>query len=107
MSFSISRGLAVVIFAAKVAAIITAAFEEEGNPLATLDQHDLDALSIKINEDQIFSVLKLEAKAAFNTVHGLPISQEAASQLQSTINELSFSSIQSAVNSDPYHPKVY
>jgi hypothetical protein len=44
---------------------------------------------------------------AFQTAHGIPISQEADSSLDAAIDELTFSSIQKAVNNDPYYPKVY
>lgn len=86
---------------------IVVASNSGGNPLATLDQRDLDALSIKINEDHDFAILKAEAKATFQTAHGLPISQEANSRLDAAIDELAFSSIQKAVNNDPYYPKIY
>lgn len=98
----ISRGLG-----AFAAATITVAANSGGNPLATLDQRDLDALAIKINEEHDFAFLKAEAKATFQTAHGLPISQEANSRLDAAIEELAFSSIQKAVNNDPYYPKIY
>jgi hypothetical protein len=79
----------------------------DGNPLATSDQRTLDALAIKINQDKSFPVLKAEAKAAYKTAHGLPVSDEASSSLDAAIDELAFSSIQKAVNSDSYFPKVY
>ncbi|KAL2803351.1 hypothetical protein BJX63DRAFT_75069 [Aspergillus granulosus] len=78
-----------------------------GNPVATTDQRDLDALAIKINNDHSFTVLKAEAKAAYKTAHGLPISDEASATLDQAIDELAFSAIQKAVNGDPYYPKVY
>jgi hypothetical protein len=87
-------------------ATIAVASNSGGNPLATSDQRDLDALSIKINEDHDFAFLKAEAKATFQTAHGLPISQEAGSRLDSAIDELAFSSIQKAENNDPYYCKA-
>ncbi|OBT73338.1 hypothetical protein VF21_08416 [Pseudogymnoascus sp. 05NY08] len=89
------------------AATIAVASYSGGNPLATSGQRYLDALSIKINEDHDFAFLKAEAKATFQTAHGPPISQEANSRLDAAIDELAFSSIQKAVNNDPYYPKVY
>ncbi|KAJ5433153.1 uncharacterized protein N7458_012309 [Penicillium daleae] len=79
----------------------------DGNPLATPDQQTLDALAIKISQDDNFTVLKAEAKAAYQTAHGLPISDEASSSIDAAIDELAFSSIQKAVNGDTYFPKVY
>lgn len=79
----------------------------DGNPLATSDQQVLDAFAIKINQDDNFTVLKAEAKAAYKTAHGLPISDEASSSIDAAIDELAFSSVQKAVNSDTYFPKVY
>lgn len=108
MHFSkVSQALGAILAATTLVAPTTAAPESGANPLATLDQRNLDELSIKINEDQGFVVLKAEAKAVYGTAHGLPISQEASSSLASAIDELAFSSIQKAVNSDPYYPKVY
>ncbi|KAJ5949049.1 hypothetical protein N7454_000633 [Penicillium verhagenii] len=77
------------------------------NPLATTDQRNLDDLAIQIYQNNTFTVLKAEAKAAYETAHGLPISEEALSSLDAAIDELAFSSIQKAVNNDPYYPKVY
>ncbi|KFY15352.1 hypothetical protein V492_02042 [Pseudogymnoascus sp. VKM F-4246] len=102
MKFSVSQTLGVV-----AAATFATASNSGGNPLATLDQRDLDALAIKINEDHDFAILKSEAKATFQTAHGLPISQEANSRLDAAIDELAFSSIQKAANNDPYYPKIY
>lgn len=78
-----------------------------GNPLATPDQQALDALAIKINQDDNFTLLKAEARADYKTAHGLPISDEAASSLNAAIDELAFSAIKKAVNDDAYFPKVY
>ncbi|CAL5869189.1 uncharacterized protein PFLUO_LOCUS3417 [Penicillium psychrofluorescens] len=102
--FSLSRGLGVFVVAAFT---VCATSDSSGNPLATIDQHALDALAIEISNDDHFVVLKAEAKAAFQTAHGLPISDEAASSLDEAIDELAFSSIQKAVNTDAYHPKIY
>lgn len=103
MHFLISRGLQVVALAAAA----SAASQDNGNPLATADQRDLDTLAIKVNNDYGFVILKGEAKAAYITAHGLSVSQEASSSLDAAIDELAFSAIQKAVNNDPYHPKVY
>ncbi|PYH79078.1 hypothetical protein BO82DRAFT_316180 [Aspergillus uvarum CBS 121591] len=86
---------------------LAAALSVSGNPLATSDQRDLDALAIEIYQDNSFPVLKAEAKAAYKTAHGSPISDEASSSLDAAIEELIFSSVQKAVNNDPYYPKVY
>lgn len=88
-----------------IAAVIGGA--QASNPLATPDQQALDALAIDIYQDNAFTVLKGEAKAAYKTAHGYPISDEASSSLDEAIEELAFSAVQKAVNIDPYHPKVY
>jgi hypothetical protein len=103
MHFLILRGLQLVALAAAA----SAALQDNANPLATSDQRDLDTLAIKISEDYGFVILKGEAKAAYITAHGLPVSQEAGSSLDAAIDELAFSAVQKAVNNDPYHPKVY
>ncbi|KAJ6000593.1 hypothetical protein N7481_001002 [Penicillium waksmanii] len=77
------------------------------NPLATPDQKELDALAIKLNQKYDFVVLKAEAKVAYQTAHGLPISDAASSRLDAAIDELAFSALQKAINTDPYHPKAY
>jgi hypothetical protein len=98
------RGLGASVVAALT---VSATPESSENPLATTDQQSLDALAIEISNDDHFVVLKAEAKAAFQTAHGLPISDEAASSLDEAIDELAFSSIQKAVNTDAFHPKIY
>lgn len=96
------------LFAPAIAALAVSTYaSSDRNPLATSDQHALDALAIKINQDDNFTVLKAEAKAAYKTAHGLPISDEAASSLDVAIDELAFSAIQKAINSDVHFPKVY
>ncbi|KAJ5669204.1 hypothetical protein N7462_010274 [Penicillium macrosclerotiorum] len=104
-SFFLHRGFGVAL--AAVAAISANVGVGEGNPLATSDQRDLDALAIELNQNYSFPVLKAEAKAAYQAAHGLPISDEASASLDAAIDELIFSAIQKSVNNDAYHPKVY
>jgi hypothetical protein len=99
--------LNVVAAIAAVTGSASATTWNSGNPLATSDQRELDALAIEISESNSFVVLKAEAKAAYKTAHGLPLSEEASSSLDTAIDELAFSAIQKAVNTDVYHPKVY
>nr|WKF61454.1 hypothetical protein HUO10_005985 [Paraburkholderia busanensis] len=77
------------------------------SPLVTADQISLDTLAVQVNQDNGYPVLKAEAKAAYALAYGGNVSAEAASRLDNAINELAFSSIQKAVNSDPFNPKVY
>lgn len=77
------------------------------SPLATPDQRALDELAIDIYQENAFAVLKAEAKGAYKVAHGHPISDEASSSLDEAIEELTFSAVQKAVNTDPYYPKVY
>lgn len=56
-----------------------------GNPLATPDQQALNALAIKINQDDNFTVLKAKGKAAYKTAHDLPISDKAASNQRTNL----------------------
>ncbi|KAL2847517.1 hypothetical protein BJY01DRAFT_246744 [Aspergillus pseudoustus] len=77
------------------------------NPLATEDQRDLDALAIDIYNSNDFPIVKAAARSAYQTAHGFPISSEALAGLDAAIEELTFSAVQKAVNSDPYYPKVY
>jgi hypothetical protein len=98
--FPITRKVLAVVMACASAVIAD-------NPLATPDQKELDALAIELNQNYDFVVLKAEAKVAYQTAHGLPISDEAASRLDAAIDELAFSALQKAINTDPYYPKVY
>lgn len=102
-----SRGLGVVVVAVATLTSSGTAAKQEGNPLATWDQRNLDALAIQINNEEHFVTLKAKAKSSYQTAHGPPISQEAASRLNAAIDELAFSAIQKAVNNDTLSPKVY
>ncbi|OJJ01978.1 hypothetical protein ASPVEDRAFT_41507 [Aspergillus versicolor CBS 583.65] len=86
---------------------IAASAVQARSPLATPDQRDLDELAIEIFQDNAFAFLKGEAKGAYKVAHGLPISDEASASLDQAIEELTFSAVQKAVNTDPYYPKVY
>ncbi|RAO74129.1 uncharacterized protein BHQ10_010141 [Talaromyces amestolkiae] len=101
------RRLEVVVAIATIIGSVRASSENYGNPLATSDQKALDALAIELFETWSFPVLQAEAKAAYQTAHGLPISDEASSSLDAAIEELAFSALQKAINNDPYYPKVY
>ncbi|KAE8166696.1 hypothetical protein BDV40DRAFT_314643 [Aspergillus tamarii] len=107
--FPVSQALAIVAVGVTSTAWSIRALAEAtgGNPLATADQQELDALAIQIYQEYPFTVLKGEAKVAYQAAHGIPISGEAASSLDAAIEELVFSAVQKAVNNDPYHPKVY
>jgi hypothetical protein len=103
-AFSVHRVIGIV---AAITGSVQAASESYGNPLATSDQQALDALAIELFESWSFPVLQAEAKAAYQTAHGLPTSDEASSSLDAAIEELAFSAIQKAINNDPYYPKIY
>ncbi|KAJ5778081.1 hypothetical protein N7520_001327 [Penicillium odoratum] len=96
-----------VCSAAVIALFLATTSAAYSNPLATSDQRDLDDLALQIYQNNSFTVLKAEAKAAYKTAHGLPISDEASSSLDAAIEELIFSAIQKAVNNDSNYPKVY
>lgn len=92
-----------------LSACFTPSLLGQTNPLATEDQQQLDALAIRINNQYSgnFAVSQLVAATAYDIAHGILVSPEAASRLNNAIAELTFSSIQKAVNADPYRPKVY
>lgn len=85
----------------------TTLFAAERSPLVTADQKALDALATRLYQNVPFPVLKAEARAAYLQAHGGNLSNEAASRLDAALNELTFSAIQKAVNSDPNFPRVY
>ncbi|KTD51663.1 hypothetical protein Lqui_0507 [Legionella quinlivanii] len=78
-----------------------------GNPLATPEQKLLDEKAIEIYQNNSFRLFRIKAKAVYALAYGLIISSEAKPLLSPMVDELIFSSIQKAVNSDPYFPKVY
>ncbi len=82
-------------------------YSDSVNPLATTDQQALDALSVEINQNNPYTVLKVTANMKYRLIHGLFLTEPEEALLQHTVNELAFSSIQKAVNCDFYHPKVY
>ncbi len=78
----------------------------KNNPLATEDQHTLDQLATHIYQTYPFTSLRENAKEVYVKAYKKPLTKEAESVLNAAIDELIFSSIQKAVNDDPYHPKV-
>lgn len=78
----------------------------QNNPLATEDQRALDQLATHIYQTYPFTSLRKKAKDVYTKAYKKPLTKEAESVLQSAIDELVFSSIQKAVNDDPYHPKI-
>ena len=79
----------------------------EWSPLATAEQLVLDQRATRVDQAYPFPVARLQAKAAYQLAHGLPISAEAQSRLDQAIDELAFSAVQKAVNGDPLYPQVY
>jgi hypothetical protein len=77
------------------------------NPLATEDQRNLDLLAIKIYNNFSFEELRQKAIEVYTKAYRAPLTQEAEDSIKSSVDELVFSSIQKAVNADPYYPKVY
>ena len=78
----------------------------QNNPLATEDQRALDQLATHIYQTYPFTSLREKAKEVYIKAYKKPLTKEAENVLQSAIDELVFSSIQKAVNDDPYHPKI-
>lgn len=80
------------------------------NPLATEDQRKLDELSLKISKSSEFDQLRSKAyDQYYKTLHkyNVNIDDTTKKDIDTAIEELVFSSIQKAVNSDPNYPKVY
>src|ERR1700733_15021582 len=78
----------------------------KNNPLATEDQRTLDQLATRIYQTYPFTSLREKAKDVYTKAYKKPLTKEAENLLESAIDELVFSSIQKAVNDDPYHPKI-
>lgn len=80
------------------------------NPLATEDQRSLDALSVALASDDDFQFLRAAARTQFITTlkfYGKVVDEQVNDDIDLAVDELVFSSIQKAVNSDPANPKVY
>lgn len=82
------------------------------NPNApeTSNQLHLDTLATSLFEASSFDFEKATAKAQYLSsliLHGIFPDSQLNRDIDSAIDELVFSSIQKAVNSDPAHPKVY
>lgn len=77
------------------------------NPLATLENAALDARSIRIYNKERFESKRTKARVLYRLFNGHPITDEEDLLLDKTIDELVFSTIQKAVNNDPYFPNVY
>lgn len=80
------------------------------NPLATDDQRKLDELSLKLSKSSEFDDLRGKAyEQYYKTLHKYDVNIDETSKkdIDTAIDELVFSSVQKAVNSDPNYPKVY
>ncbi|MNO23148.1 hypothetical protein D3C76_129470 [compost metagenome] len=77
------------------------------HPLATRDQEYLDKLSIDIYKDLEYASVKQRIWDAFSDAYNGPLTSEAEDRLHVAIEELVFSTVQKAVNNDPYNPYVY
>ncbi|MQR01613.1 DUF1214 domain-containing protein [Glaciimonas soli] len=114
--FRLSK-IAMLVFSAASCLSLSSAWASPGNPLATTDQQNLDATAIRVlgksqqflSGGLTFDALIATNKAAYlaGSLGALIGDAQASAALAPTINELVFSAIQKAVNSDPAHPKVY
>ena len=80
------------------------------NPLATEDQRALDVLATELSTGDDFQFLREAARAKFRgtlRLYGKTIDQQVSDDIDVAVDELVFSSIQKAVNSDAAHPKIY
>lgn len=77
------------------------------NPLATVENAALDALAIKIYQAEKFQSKRNKAKLLYKAFNGEFLNDQDEYILDQTVDELVFSTIQKAVNNDPYYPKVY
>ena len=81
-------------------------FLSKTNPLATVDQRDLEALALRIFQMPI--VLKAKSRAAdhWKTIVGRNITTEALARFDELVEEWAFNYTLKAVNSDANYPKV-
>lgn len=80
---------------------------DDRNPLATVDQRELDELAMRIWSNDGLPAEKALARAAYRTGHGVGLSDQARARLDGAIDELAFGAIRQAVNNDPFRPRVY
>jgi hypothetical protein len=77
------------------------------NPLATVDQRDLDAAAIALFARPDVQQAKERAAGAFAMVTDKTVSAEVWSMFRPYIDSYAFRSIQLAVNSDVNYPRIY
>ena len=81
-------------------------FLSKTNPIATVDQRDLEALALRIFQMPI--VLKAKSRPAdhWKTIVGRNITTEALARFDELVEEWAFNYTLKAVNSDANYPKV-
>ena len=83
-------------------------FLSKTNPTATVDQRDLEALSIRVAQMPVVLKAKKAAAYRWKTIVGREAPAEAwGARYDELVEEYSFNSIMKAVNSDANYPKVF
>lgn len=81
-------------------------FLSKTNPMATVDQRDMEALAIRILAIPEVQQAKEIAGKRWRTIAGARITSEAEARFDELVDEWAFNYILRAVNSDPNFPKV-
>jgi hypothetical protein len=77
------------------------------NPLATLEQAELDARIIAVKDAHAFTVERALLRSQFQLGHGLVASDEALTRLDNAIDELVGGAIAMSLNSNGLQPRVH
>lgn len=81
-------------------------FLSKSNPVANVDQRDMEALAIRILAMPEVQEAKQNATARWRTIVGARMTAEAEAVFDTFIDEWAYNYAMKAVNSDPNYPKV-
>jgi hypothetical protein len=81
-------------------------FLSKTNPIATVDQRDVEALTMRIAQSPVVQKAKAQAAQRWKVLVGRDVSAEAWSHFDDLMQEYVFSYTLKAVNSDANYPKV-
>jgi hypothetical protein len=81
-------------------------FLSRTNPIATVDQRDLEALAIRVSQMPTVQKAKEQMATRWKTMAGRDMTPEALARFDELVEEFAFNYTLKAVNSDPNYPKV-
>ena len=76
------------------------------NPVATIDQRDIEALAIRLLPSTVIQKAKQQVAMKWKTIAGRDVTPEAMTRFDELVDEWVFNYILKAANSDANYPKV-